>query len=134
MLYNDSLFRVSLKCLIVDSDGKVLVVRENGRGSWDLPGGGIDHGEDFQTAIARELREEINFTGNFTFDILTIDKPAKLLTRDVWQIKLIFNVTLDSLNVSPGQHPEEVQFIDAADLQASPHAPEQAIYKYLQNF
>lgn len=132
MIYNDSLYRISLKCLIVNDEGRVLVVRENGRGSWDLPGGGMDHGEDLHMALARELKEEINFTGNFTFEILAVDDPAKLLTRDVWQVKLVFKVTLDSLEISPGDDAEEVAFIDASILKNSPHLPEQAIYRYVQ--
>ena len=132
MIYNDSLYRISLKCLIVNDEGRVLVVRENGRGSWDLPGGGMDHGEDLHMTLARELKEEINFTGNFTFEILAVDDPAKLLTRDVWQVKLVFKVTLDSLEISPGDDAEEVAFIDASILKNSSHLPEQAIYRYVQ--
>ena len=82
--------------------------------------------------LARELKEEINFTGNFTFEILAVDDPAKLLTRDVWQVKLVFKVTLDSLEISPGDDAEEVAFIDASILKNSPHLPEQAIYRYVQ--
>ena len=133
MQHNDSLYRISLKCLVVNDKGEVLVVRENGRGSWDLPGGGMDHGEDIQSAITRELNEELSYTGSFSYEILKADNPAKLLTRDVWQMKLIFKVTLDSLAISPGEDAEEAVFIDAADLKDSPHLPEQAIYRYMQN-
>lgn len=131
-MYHDSLFRVSLKCLIVD-EGRVLVVREKGRGSWDLPGGGIEHGEDIRAAIARELKEEINFTGHFSYAVLKIDDPAMLRTRDVWQIKIIFSVRLDSPVVSAGADADEVAFINAATLKDSPHLPEQAIYSYMKN-
>lgn len=130
MLYNDSLYRISLKCLITDPSGKVLVVRENGRGSWDLPGGGIDHGEDIRSAIARELEEELDFREDFTFKILRADDPAKLKTRDVWQLKLIFAVELDTSTVSAGVDVEEIAFIDPRSLKDSSHIPEQMIYEY----
>lgn len=130
MLYNDSLYRVSLKCLITDPSGKVLVVRENGRGSWDLPGGGIDHGEDIRSAIARELEEELDFRGDFTFKILRADDPAKLKTRDVWQLKLVFAVELDTRTVSAGVDVEEIAFIDPRSLKDSNYIPEQMIYEY----
>lgn len=130
MLYNDSLYRVSLKCLITDPSGKVLVVRENGRGSWDLPGGGIDHGEDIRSAIARELEEELDFRGDFTFKILRADDPAKLKTRDAWQLKLVFAVELDTRTVSAGVDVEEIAFIDPRSLKDSNYIPEQMIYEY----
>lgn len=55
---SDCLYRLSAKALIV-RDGKVLFVMESEAEGWSLPGGGIDYGEDIQTALARELSEEI---------------------------------------------------------------------------
>lgn len=60
-----------------------MVVKEKNRSSWDLPGGGIDYGETVQASIQRELKEEINYQGNFTYEVLAIDDPFKLQTRDV---------------------------------------------------
>lgn len=56
---NDSLYRISLKCLIKNNDGKILVVKESGREFWDLPGGGVEYGEGILSAVARELKEEV---------------------------------------------------------------------------
>lgn len=55
-------YRVSLKAVIRDEEGKILVVKENGS-NWTLPGGGWDHGESERDALARELYEEVNFEG-----------------------------------------------------------------------
>jgi 8-oxo-dGTP diphosphatase len=47
---------------IVESDGKILVVRraswDTMPGMWELPGGKVDRGERVQKALARELEEE----------------------------------------------------------------------------
>ncbi|MEN0004228.1 MAG: NUDIX domain-containing protein [Bacteroidota bacterium] len=50
-------FPVSVKgvCLI---DGRVVVV-QNERGEWDLPGGKLQKGEGLKRALAREIREEL---------------------------------------------------------------------------
>ncbi|PJM93491.1 NUDIX hydrolase [Streptomyces sp. CB01373] len=50
-------------CVVVlDGDGRVLLLRygsgQPGAGSWWLPGGMLDHGEDPWTAARREMREE----------------------------------------------------------------------------
>lgn len=54
-------FEVSLKAFIVDS-GRALFVREADTGFWELPGGRIDVGEEWQahaSVLAREIREEL---------------------------------------------------------------------------
>lgn len=130
-MHNDSLYRVSLKCLILNPAGQVLVVQENNRGCWDLPGGGMDHGENLQQTIARELKEEVSYQGDFKFEILTVDNPVKLITRDIWQIKLIFRVWLDSPGkLAPGVDAEKIDFINPNTLKDSTHLPEQDIYRY----
>jgi 8-oxo-dGTP pyrophosphatase MutT (NUDIX family) len=42
---------------VVIHDGSVLLLL-NERGEWDLPGGRPDAGEDYRTALRREVREE----------------------------------------------------------------------------
>ena len=53
--------RVAAYALAV-RDGHVLLTRNSARGphpgTWTLPGGGIDHGEDPRASVVREVREE----------------------------------------------------------------------------
>jgi 8-oxo-dGTP pyrophosphatase MutT (NUDIX family) len=54
-------FEVSLKAFIV-RDGRVLLVREADSGFWELPGGRIDVGEEWEAhdrILAREIAEEL---------------------------------------------------------------------------
>ena len=41
----DCLYRISLKALIYNDAGQILVVKEIDRTYWDLPGGGMDYDE-----------------------------------------------------------------------------------------
>lgn len=50
-------YRVSVKTKI-NFNGKILLVKEDGK-KWDLPGGGIEHYENIDEALKRELTEEI---------------------------------------------------------------------------
>jgi 8-oxo-dGTP pyrophosphatase MutT (NUDIX family) len=54
-------FEVSLKAFIV-RDGRALLVREADSGFWELPGGRIDVGEEWEAhdrILAREIAEEL---------------------------------------------------------------------------
>lgn len=51
-------YRISIKALILDKDGKFLLCRESD-GRWELPGGGLDHGENPQDGLMREIKEEM---------------------------------------------------------------------------
>jgi len=49
-------------CGILEKDDKLLLVKhiKNKNEYYLLPGGGVDHGEDFRTALKREFMEECN--------------------------------------------------------------------------
>ena len=48
---------------ILDSGGRVLLVRQTYMTGWRLPGGAIGHGEVPEAAVRRELHEELGLTG-----------------------------------------------------------------------
>lgn len=66
--YPPCTYRVSVKAIIV-VEGKLLLIRENGN-HWDLPGGGVEHLEDIDAALRREVKEE---TG---LDIVDIERTS----------------------------------------------------------
>lgn len=55
----DCSYRTSIKALIINNKRQLLLVKENGRG-WDLPGGGLEWGEDPANALEREIKEELS--------------------------------------------------------------------------
>ena len=62
---------------IIIKDKKILLVRDTQADFFSMPGGGIDAGEDHQTALRRELQEELCVdlvTANFYFSFDLINQ------------------------------------------------------------
>lgn len=127
---NDYLYRMSLKAFVMNNVGEVLVVKETGRTSWDLPGGGMDHNESIKDAIARELKEEVNLDCDFSFSVVDIDEPALLTSANVWQVRIIFKVIPERMNFSAGEDADEIAFMSPSVFKDSPNDAERRIYLY----
>ena len=60
MGFND-FFRFSVHAVIVNDEGKVLLLKQSyGDKRWGLPGGGVEPGETIHQAIKRECYEELH--------------------------------------------------------------------------
>lgn len=56
-------YSLSIKVILTDPEGRCLLLKrsessKNNPGMWDLPGGKMDEGEQFENAILREVAEE----------------------------------------------------------------------------
>ena len=64
-------FRLTVKAVILDDQQRCLLVRRSASnhsfvGCWEWPGGKVDDGEDFATALLREVSEETDLAVEIT--------------------------------------------------------------------
>lgn len=129
---SDCLFRVSLKAVIINGNGEILLVKENGRDRWDIPGGGIEHGESIKEGLARELMEELGYQGDFQYELLEITDPQVLESRTITQILVIMLVRLEGVVHGSGDDADEVAYMNPQAFESSSSRTEQEIYQYSQ--
>ncbi len=88
------LYRVAIRVLIVQND-KLLLVQETPEMWWAVPGGGVDHGESIESALVREVEEELgvpaqNVTSDFKIAHYTIGK----IVNGVPRMNLFFKASI----------------------------------------
>src|ERR1700729_1497860 len=69
-----------VRALLITPAGELLTIRRVRPGEdtyWVLPGGGIDAGEDLETALARELHEEIPATADLRGRAAVLLEPVR---------------------------------------------------------
>lgn len=128
----DYLFRISLKAVIINHANQVLVVKEAGRDWWDIPGGGLDHGESVKDALARELYEEVGYEGSFDYQTILIEDPRLNQKHRLYQTRVTFVVTPENYNFRVGEDSDEIMYINPDEFKDSDLITERKIYEYSQ--
>lgn len=105
----DCHYRVSVKALIVDECGRFMLCKDIS-GKWELPGGGLDHGEHAVQGLQREIKEEMGLETSFI-----ADQPRYFLTaldprKNKWICNVLFETTLASLDFTPSDECLEFRF------------------------
>lgn len=129
-IYPNAFYRVSLKCVIKNDKGEILVVKEYDSTTWNLPGGGWDHGETETEALSRELFEEVGYKGGFTA-IPVATAPFWLAHRQAWLLWVVYELAPDNFDFSVGEYCSEVAFIDIKSLKNSTAPAEKWIFENL---
>ena len=112
----DCLYRISLKALIYNDAGQILVVKEIDRTYWDLPGGGMDFGETIELSLKRELYEEVGYKGSLRYQLFDASDEMYIERIDANQICFYCRVWPENFDFMPGEEGDEVQFVDPEGL------------------
>lgn len=93
------LFQYRVGAIVIRND-KVLLCRDNVNGYWYMPGGRVELGESSETAIVREMREELNSVVKVGRLVWIIECFYGASGDETHEICLYYLVALDK-NVNP---------------------------------
>ena len=83
-------FKVRLGVILIQ-EGKILLVRQNQRPFWVLPGGTLEVGEGLEECAVRELQEEVNLTVRiqkvlYLADFMRVEQDEVKQTIDIFML------------------------------------------------
>ncbi len=120
--FPDCFYRVTVKGLYV-KDGKVLLVREGDKLSadWEMPGGGLDFGEDTITGLKREIEEEMGLKvskiSNAPVYVWTHKYENKRKIDWFYSCVVAYRVEFENLDFTPSDECEAIEFFSKDELQ-----------------
>ena len=116
--YPTTFYRVSVKALITNEAGQVLVVKEN-QDTWSLPGGGLDHGEQPHDGLTREIKEELGVELSQNLQLLTT-RTFYLPGKQAWLMWIVYQATLPpDTTFTFGEGVTAAEFIGVRQLDAN---------------
>lgn len=117
-------------CPVIQNNGEYLLCKmasDRGvfPGQWALPGGGMEPGETMETALRREIREELGEELNITDvkpwafrdDIRTKTYPDGT-TEEIYMIYLIFDCISTNRNIMFNEEFQEVIWVPAEEMKS----------------
>jgi 8-oxo-dGTP diphosphatase len=114
-MHEQAFYRISIKGIVIDEQGRILLSRED-NGKWELLGGGLDHGEEPKDCLVREIREETGLTvtsiSELPIHFLTVQRQG----HDTYIANVIYEITLENLDFTPSDECQELRFFSLEDM------------------
>lgn len=113
------IYRISMKGIVVDEQGRLLLTRED-NGKWELLGGGLDFGEDPMDGLRREIAEETGLT------VTWVSPTPKYFTTSLhsngkrYIANVVYEVKLANLDFTPSDECEELRFCTVEEARQLP--------------
>ncbi len=107
-------YRVAVKVLIQDDLGRLLVV-QNKRGKWEIPGGGWEHDETLEESVKREMFEELHAEVTNISDVEFVLRGYSK-TYDMHAVRLVVRAILQPGDLVPSDVIVAYQFVNRHDL------------------
>lgn len=104
-------YRLSVKALIFDETRTRFLLAQGDNKKWELPGGGLDWGEQPIDGIKREIFEEMGLKVT-----KVVNRPYYLTTEtrdsdNMWTANVVFETELESLDFRSSDECNAIKFV-----------------------
>ena len=91
---------ISTKVVLTEGSSDEFVVLKNKKGEYELPGGGIEHGESIALSIEREIKEELEIHVTVAESDLNpvFFDVYKSRSHDIWVGFVLYKITVGNLD------------------------------------
>ena len=112
-------YRVSIKGIVIDEHGRVLLSREE-NGKWEMLGGGLDHEEDPIACLKREINEEtgLQLAWISSSPKYFITSPRFDSSVNTYMANVVYEIKLKDLDFTPSEECQELRFFSTEEMKA----------------
>src|SRR6476659_2758151 len=82
----------SVVAIVIDDDGRVLMLHKTDNNRWALPGGGHEHGESIADTVVREVKEETGYDVEVETITGTYTNPHHVISYDDGEVRQQFSI------------------------------------------
>jgi ADP-ribose pyrophosphatase YjhB (NUDIX family) len=101
---------VSVAGVVIDADGRILVMQRRDNGRWEAPGGILELGETLEQGVQREVREETGV--DVTVGRLT--GVYKNMSKGI--VALVYRCSVDGGHAMPSDEAKSVRWVDQDEI------------------
>ena len=108
-------YRVSVKALIQDGRGKIVLVQERSN-DWSIPGGGLEFGESIEVALGRELTEELGVAMQSFTPTPVAAWPSQNKKKTCYCFIVLYAVTPTSFDFKTSEEVPAIKFFSPEEI------------------
>jgi 8-oxo-dGTP diphosphatase len=110
-------YRVSVKGIVTQDDGRILLTRED-NDMWEMLGGELDHDEDPIECLKREIHEETGLEVTYVSPQPKYFLTAHRLDGVTYTANIIYEIKLKNLEFTPSDECQELRFFNVDEMKA----------------
>ena len=103
------------RVIVQNPQGEILLVKHTYIPGWHLPGGGVDHGEDVETAAKREVYEETGISELSSFKFIGLLANKSISKRD--HVAYFISETGSNIKLTKSQEIEDIRFVPRSSVE-----------------
>jgi 8-oxo-dGTP pyrophosphatase MutT (NUDIX family) len=108
-------YRVAVKGIAIDNEGKILLAQED-NGRWEMLGGGLEHNEDPMVCLRREITEETGLqVTNISNQPLYFITASKAF-RSGYVANIIYQIELENLDFTPSAECQALRYLSVDEM------------------